>query len=648
MALNTTTLETNLNTKMNATTGTTEGKEFLLLGKAVEALTPTVTVNSVITEGTTQVGLVNTAGTTQVGLVNTEGSTQVAAVQAAGSNYATLSGATFTGDVDLGTNKIKFSNVYSTLGDLPSAASYHGMFAHVHATGKAYFAHAGSWHPLVHLDSSGDLVLTGSITADSYVGIENTVVLNGPTVNGPTSALYTGVANTFTFSSTSELSTATIVSFTYKIDDGSETTVSASGGAASPTITVTGTNGTTVALKVFATDSLGNKSATTSHSVNLVNVTFSTPTVTLDTTTITGSAYSASGGDASAHTSTDWQIASDANFTTIVYQSLADTGNLLSKTHGQALTANTTYYARARYIDANGASSDYGTVSYTTPPAGQQAFTTPGTFSWVAPANVTSVSVVAVGGGGGGSGAHDSNGGTGGGLGWKNNISVTPGQSYTVVVGSAGIGSNGGSNGGNGNDSYFISGSTVKGGGGSGGWTTSASYSGGLNTGGDFVGDGGGDGGDNRASLNNNHRSGGAGAGGYSGKGGSAGSYNGDGMVEPVAGGGGGGAGYGFNNGACSGGGGVGIMGLGTTGTNATGVGSYVGNPGIGGSGGSDASDTYMGSSSYYRGDAGEYGGAGGGSSNSAGNYGGNGGVGAVRIIWGPSRAFPSTNTVDV
>ena len=44
MALNTTTLETNLNTKMNATTGTTEGKEFLLLGKAVEALTPSVTV----------------------------------------------------------------------------------------------------------------------------------------------------------------------------------------------------------------------------------------------------------------------------------------------------------------------------------------------------------------------------------------------------------------------------------------------------------------------------------------------------------------------------------------------------------------------------------------------------------------------------
>ena len=62
------------------------------------------------------------------------------------------------------------------------------------------------------------------------------------------------------------------------------------------------------------------------------------------------------------------------------------------------------------------------------PPVSQQAFTTPGTFSWVAPLNVTSVGVVAVGGGGGGScsnfGVQSSNGGGGGGLGWKNCIPV--------------------------------------------------------------------------------------------------------------------------------------------------------------------------------------------------------------------------------
>ena len=83
MAISTTQIEANLTTKLNATTGTTEGKEFLLLGKAVEALTPTVTVNSVIAEGTTQVAR-----------VTSEGTTQVAAVQAAGAGYAPITGST--------------------------------------------------------------------------------------------------------------------------------------------------------------------------------------------------------------------------------------------------------------------------------------------------------------------------------------------------------------------------------------------------------------------------------------------------------------------------------------------------------------------------------------------------------------------------
>jgi hypothetical protein len=75
MAINTTTLEANLTTKINATSGSTDGKEFLLLGKAVEALTIPVSVSDMTTEGTTQVGLVNTAGATQVAAVNAAGST---------------------------------------------------------------------------------------------------------------------------------------------------------------------------------------------------------------------------------------------------------------------------------------------------------------------------------------------------------------------------------------------------------------------------------------------------------------------------------------------------------------------------------------------------------------------------------------------
>ena len=63
-------------------------------------------------------------------------------------------------DLDMGSNTItttgaiKYSNVYSTEGDLPSASTYHGMFAHVHATGKGYYAHGGNWIKLLDETSS--------------------------------------------------------------------------------------------------------------------------------------------------------------------------------------------------------------------------------------------------------------------------------------------------------------------------------------------------------------------------------------------------------------------------------------------------------------------------------------------------------------
>ena len=32
---------------------------------------------------------------------------------------------------------------------LPDTSTYHGMFAHVHGTGKGYFSHSGAWHKLL-------------------------------------------------------------------------------------------------------------------------------------------------------------------------------------------------------------------------------------------------------------------------------------------------------------------------------------------------------------------------------------------------------------------------------------------------------------------------------------------------------------------
>ena len=62
-------------------------------------------------------------------------------------------------DLDMNGNKVLFGNVYSAEGDLPAAASYHGMFAHVHGTGKGYYAHGGNWIKLIDESSSntGDL-----------------------------------------------------------------------------------------------------------------------------------------------------------------------------------------------------------------------------------------------------------------------------------------------------------------------------------------------------------------------------------------------------------------------------------------------------------------------------------------------------------
>ena len=65
-------------------------------------------------------------------------------------------------DLDMNGNKVLFANVYGGTGDLPSASTYHGMFAHVHSTGQGYFAHAGQW---VELATSASLSSnTGSLS----------------------------------------------------------------------------------------------------------------------------------------------------------------------------------------------------------------------------------------------------------------------------------------------------------------------------------------------------------------------------------------------------------------------------------------------------------------------------------------------------
>jgi hypothetical protein len=256
--------------------------------------------------------------------------------------------------------------------------------------------------------------------------------------------------------------------------------------------------------------------------------------------------------------------------------------------------------------------------------AGEQVYTTPGTYSWIAPAGVTSVNVVAVGGGG--------------------------------------AGSESGGYGPDGADSYFINATTVKGGGGQG------SRSSGYGTPGSYVGDGGGTGG--TPYTVNSFSEGGGGAGGYTGNGGTGSGYYGTGMTAGTGGAGGGGKVH-MASQVGGGGGGTGLYGQGADGA----AGSADGEGGFGGSGGGNgvtATGTIMGDGGYP-------GGAGGGGKINPGWAGGSGaglgwknnitvvpgnsytvvvgsggtGVtnagkgahGGVRIIWGTNRFFPSINT---
>lgn len=101
MSINTTTLEANLTTKINATTGSTDGKEFLLLGKAVEAVNTAISNNSLATANNLS-DLSNAAtARTNLGLgtMAVETAADYLTTAGAAAAYAPLAGATFTGAV---------------------------------------------------------------------------------------------------------------------------------------------------------------------------------------------------------------------------------------------------------------------------------------------------------------------------------------------------------------------------------------------------------------------------------------------------------------------------------------------------------------------------------------------------------------------
>ena len=74
--------------------------------------------------------------------------------------------------------------LYSNLSDLPSASTYHGAFAHVHATGAAYYAHAGYWLELVGKDTNGNVGLGGDLDVDGHTELDQLRVSGVSTFTG--------------------------------------------------------------------------------------------------------------------------------------------------------------------------------------------------------------------------------------------------------------------------------------------------------------------------------------------------------------------------------------------------------------------------------------------------------------------------------
>jgi len=106
--------------------------------------------------------------TTALGAINTSLGTK-----------APIDSPTFTGTVVFPLNTIRSSDLawemYSAESQLPNPGTKHGMFAHVHGTGGAYFAHTGQWWRLALMNEpSVDYYVTNSGTGTYLVnGVSN-------------------------------------------------------------------------------------------------------------------------------------------------------------------------------------------------------------------------------------------------------------------------------------------------------------------------------------------------------------------------------------------------------------------------------------------------------------------------------------------
>ena len=150
---------------------------------ALGALTTVVNSKAPI-DSPTFTGTVSGITKNMVGLGSVDNTLDVSkpistAQQAALDLKAPIDSPTFTGTVVFPLNTIRSSDLawemYSAESQLPNPGTKHGMFAHVHGTGGAYFAHTGQWWRLALMNEpSVDYYITNSGLGTYLVnGVEN-------------------------------------------------------------------------------------------------------------------------------------------------------------------------------------------------------------------------------------------------------------------------------------------------------------------------------------------------------------------------------------------------------------------------------------------------------------------------------------------
>ena len=135
----------------------------VLTAKAITGTSANIDSATIGNLATTQITLSQvTADSATINTINADSSdirqfsTEFINADSAFIDSATIGGIALGNNDLVTTGKLYYANVFGSEGDLPDANSHHGMFAHVHGTGKGYFAHAGAWHQLLDKSSAND------------------------------------------------------------------------------------------------------------------------------------------------------------------------------------------------------------------------------------------------------------------------------------------------------------------------------------------------------------------------------------------------------------------------------------------------------------------------------------------------------------